>query len=78
VADLPEWASSIVSRLQRWWAWRRSTATPGMMRGKRTIFGGRASVRARFTWLRSAHEIHPVIQRFADRLRAAGKPFKVS
>jgi transposase len=48
------------------------------MRGKRTIFGGRASVRcALYMAAFSAMRFNPVIRVFADRLRAAGKPFKV-
>jgi len=51
----------------------------GMMRGKRTIFGGRAWVR-RTLYMSTfcAMTFNPVIKSFADRLRAAGKPFKVT
>ena len=50
----------------------------GSMRGKRTIFGGRASVRcALYMAALCAMKFNPVIRRFADRLRAAGKAFKV-
>jgi len=50
----------------------------GTMRGKRTIFGGRASVRcALYMATFCATKYNPVIRRFAERLRAAGKPFKV-
>jgi transposase len=50
----------------------------GMMRGKRSIFGGRASVRcALYMSALCATKFNPVIRRFADRLRAAGKPFKL-
>ena len=50
----------------------------GRFRGRRTIFGGRATARctlymAAFTAVRC----NPMIRRFAQRLRAAGKPFKV-
>lgn len=50
----------------------------GSMRGKRAIFGGRASVRcALYMAALCAMKFNPVIRRFADRLRAAGKAFKV-
>jgi transposase len=50
----------------------------GMMRGKRSIFGGRATVRcALYMAAFSAMRFNNVIRRFAERLRAAGKPFKV-
>jgi transposase len=50
----------------------------GAMRGKRGIFGGRATVRcALYMAAFSATRFNPVIRRFADRLREAGKPFKV-
>ena len=50
----------------------------GMMRGKRTIFGGRPMVRcALYMATFSAMRFNDVIRRFADRLRQAGKPFKV-
>ena len=48
------------------------------MRGKRTIFGGRPMVRcALYMATFSAMRFNDVIRRFADRLRQAGKPFKV-
>lgn len=50
----------------------------GAMRGKRSIFGGRATVRcALYMAVFSAMRFNDVIRRFAERLRAAGKPFKV-
>ena len=50
----------------------------GMMRGRRTIFGGRASVRcALYMAAFNARHFNPPIRRFSERLRAAGKPFKV-
>ncbi len=50
----------------------------GRFHGRRSIYGGRASVRkvlymAAFT----AKRFNPVIKAFAQRLEAAGKPFKV-
>jgi transposase len=50
----------------------------GTMRGKRTIFGGRASVRcALYMATFSAMRFNNVIRSFAERLGAAGKAFKV-
>lgn len=50
----------------------------GRFRGKRAIWGGRASVRsALYMAALSAKRCNPVIQAFAQRLEAAGKPFKV-
>ena len=50
----------------------------GQFRGRRTIFGGRATARAALYMAAfTAVRCNPVIRRFAERLRAAGKPFKV-
>jgi transposase len=50
----------------------------GSMRGKRTTWGGRASVRcALYMAALSARRCNGTIKTFADRLAAAGKPFKV-
>ena len=50
----------------------------GVMRGRRTIFGGRASVRcALYMAAFNARHFNPLIKAFSQRLRAAGKPFKV-
>jgi transposase len=50
----------------------------GQFRGKRTIWGGRACVRnALYMAALSARKHNAVIRAFADRLEAAGKPFKV-
>ncbi len=51
----------------------------GQMRGKRTIFGGRAQLRAALylpTWVATRH--NSVIRAFYERLIAAGKPKKVA
>lgn len=51
----------------------------GQMRGKRTIFGGRADVRrVLYMATLSAIRFNHVIQRFYDRLVSAGKPKKVA
>lgn len=50
----------------------------GTLRGRRCIFGGRADVRAGLYMATiSAMRFNPIIQPFAQRLRAAGKAFKV-
>jgi len=50
----------------------------GQFRGKRSIWGGRASIRAvLYMATLSARNHNPVIRRFADRLTQSGKPFKV-
>ena len=50
----------------------------GTLRGTRHIFGGRAQVRtALYMAAFSATKFNPQLRRFAERLRAAGKPFKV-
>jgi transposase len=78
VADLPE-----LGRLNR----REISALVGLapynhdsgrFRGKRSIWGGRASVRtALYMAALTAQRYNPVIRKFAERLKQAGKPFKV-
>lgn len=51
----------------------------GTRRGKRMVWGGRAPVRAVLYMATLVGLKHnPVLHRFYDRLRAAGKPFKVA
>jgi transposase len=51
----------------------------GTLRGRRSIFGGRADVRAGLYMATiSAMRCNPIIQPFAQRLHAAGKAFKVA
>ncbi|MCK9296367.1 MAG: transposase, partial [Desulfobulbaceae bacterium] len=51
----------------------------GQMRGKRIIFGGRANVRrVLYMATLAAIRFNQVIQRFYERLVAAGKPKKVA
>jgi transposase len=50
----------------------------GKYRGKRAIWGGRANVRtALYMAARIAIRFNPVIRAFAERLKKAGKPYKV-
>lgn len=51
----------------------------GRYRGKRSVWGGRSDVRcALYMGVISAKRFNPVIKAFYDRLRKAGKPFKVA
>lgn len=51
----------------------------GLMRGKRTIWGGRANVRnALYMAAESARRFNPPLKAFFLRLRQAGKPHKVA
>lgn len=51
----------------------------GTMRGKRMVWGGRAPVRAvLYMAVLVGIKHNPVLRTFYDRLRAAGKPFKVA
>ena len=50
----------------------------GRFQGKRSIWGGRASVRSvLYMAALTARRCNPVIRAFAQRLEAQGKPFKV-
>jgi transposase len=50
----------------------------GIMKGRRSIWGGRSTVRAvLYMAALAACRCNPVIRRFADRLTQHGKPFKV-
>ena len=50
----------------------------GQFKGKRSIWGGRTSVRTSlYMATLAARRFNPVIRTFADRLSTAGKPFKV-
>ena len=51
----------------------------GTLRGKRMVWGGRAPVRAVLYMAAVVGVKHnPVLRRFFERLRAAGKAFKVA
>ncbi len=78
VADLPELGKLNRQQIAALVGVAPINRDSGTMRGKRSIFGGRASVRtALYMASLCATKFNPVIRSFADRLRAAGKPFKV-
>jgi transposase len=78
VADLPELGKLNRQQIAALVGVAPINRDSGTMRGKRTIFGGRASVRcALYMAAFCAMKFNPVIKCFAERLRAAGKPFKV-
>jgi transposase len=78
VADLPELGKLNRQQIAALVGVAPINRDSGSMRGQRRIFGGRASVRcALYMATFCAMRFNPVIKRFAERLRAAGKPFKV-
>jgi transposase len=78
VADLPELGKLNRQQIAALVGVAPINRDSGTMRGKRSIFGGRVSVRtALYMAAFCAMKFNPVVKTFADRLRAAGKPFKV-
>ena len=78
VADLPELGKLNRQQIAALVGVAPVNRDSGLMRGKRSIFGGRATVRCvLYMAAFNAMRFNPVIRRFAERLRAAGKPFKV-
>jgi transposase len=78
VADLPELGKLNRQQIAALVGVAPINRDSGMMRGKRSIFGGRATVRcALYMAAFSAMKFNSVIRPFAERLRAAGKAFKV-
>jgi transposase len=78
VADLPELGKVNRQQIAALVGVAPINRDSGTMRGQRSIFGGRVSVRcALYMATFSAIKFNPVMKRFAARLRAAGKPFKV-
>ncbi len=79
LADLPELGSLTRKQTPPCLVWHRSTGNSGTLRGKRTIWGGRANVRQTLYMSALAATRHnPVIRDFYERLRVAGKPGKVA
>jgi transposase len=80
VADLPELGKLNRQQIAALVGVAPNNRDSGMMRGQRRIFGARASVRCCALYMATlcAMRFNPVINRFAERLCAAGKPFKVA
>lgn len=79
LADLPELGSLDRKQVAALAGVAPFNRDSGMLRGKRMVWGGRASVRAALymaTLVASRH--NPVIRAFYQRLLAAGKPKKVA
>ena len=78
VADLPELGKLNRQRIAALVGVAPMNRDSGAMRGKRTIFGGRTTVRcALYMATFAATKFNPTIRVFAERLKNAGKPFKV-
>ena len=73
------WARWTAGRSPPWWVWLPSTGDSGTLRGKRTVWGGRARVRAAlYMGALVASRFNPLIRDFYQRLLAAGKPKKLA
>jgi transposase len=79
VADLPELGKLNRQQIAALVGVAPFNRDSGLMRGQRSIFGGRAEVRTGlYMATLCAMRCNPSIQGFAQRLRAAGKAFKVA
>ena len=79
IADLPELGKLNRQQIAALVGVAPLNRDSGTMRGHRSIFGGRADVRnGLYMATITAMRFNPVIKRFADRLIAAGKAFKVA
>jgi transposase len=77
--DLPEWGTRRRQRLAALVGVAPRHGDRGTLRGSRTIWGGRAHVRATlYMSALVAVRYHPVLKKFYEHLRAAGKPAKVA
>jgi transposase len=78
VTDLPELGTVSREKLAALVGVAPVNRDSGEMRGTRACFGGRPHVRAAlYMAIVSAIRFNPTIKRFADRLTARGRPFKV-
>jgi transposase len=78
VADLPELGKLSRQQIAALVGVAPMNCDSGMMRGRRAIRGGRASVRCTLYMAAfNAMRYNPAIAAFAQRLSASGKPFKV-
>jgi transposase len=79
LADLPELGKLTGKEISSLVGVAPHAADSGTLRGKRVIWGGRASVReALYMATLSASRFNPVFRAFYNRLLAAGKPRKVA
>ena len=79
IAELPELGSRSNRKIAALVGVAPFACDSGRARGKRRVWGGRASVRsALYMSIWSASQYNPVIRRFYQRLRASGKPAKVA
>ena len=77
--DLPEWGTLSRQRLAALVGVAPLNCDSGTLRGSRTIWGGRAPVRATlYMSALVAVRYNPVLKAFYNRLRAAGKVAKVA
>jgi transposase len=78
VADLPELGRLNANQISALVGVAPFNRDSGKFHGRRSIWGGRASVRsALYMATLTARRCNPVIRAFGERLSAAGKPFKV-
>lgn len=78
VADLPELGRLNGNQIAALVGVAPFNRDSGKFHGRRSIWGGRASVRsALYMATLTARRCNPIIRAFAERLTAAGKPFKV-
>jgi transposase len=79
IADLPELGTLDRKQIAALVGVAPLNRDSGTLRGKRTIWGGRASVRAAlYMAALTASRRNPAIAAFYNRLRAAGKPAKLA
>jgi len=79
IADLPELGTLSRRRIAALVGVAPFNRDSGTMRGRRTVWGGRASVRASlYMAALSASRCNPTLKRFYQRLTEAGKPKKIA
>jgi transposase len=79
LADLPELGTLDRKKIAALVGVAPLNRDSGTMRGRRSVWGGRASVRAAlYMAALAASRFNPVIAAYYQRLRAAGKPAKVA
>ena len=79
IADLPELGSLDRRKIAALVGVAPFNRDSGLMRGRRTVWGGRAHVRAALYMAALVASRHnPILKRFYDRLVELGKPKKVA